>query len=465
MTDLASDKPSDGENLDIASRWKRETQGKTYHVDELVSLVKGFLADAQPEDREALQESILEWLCEEFHFYIDLLRSTAKKFDLDRLYWQRLSLEEMDALSAAIQAELQTEFEARGKQGVDLQAQSAMYFYKISRTLGSFTEAIAALQESRKQNIADGLAQLLHDFNGVNTYPLLYLHEASSNRAFAEDHPENLDMKVEAEMSYGYAHFAGHAFQHLIACHQLLLRRLMAKHQLLLEEMDISAFMEVTANAQAFRFNNMEAPLTHISIEVEKEEGVNSILKASPDALHLIFLNVFKNAAKIIQERKIAKEKQTIHLRFFEREGVLFLHYNDHIGGLDLTALFHSAVEKTIHWTHNRAGEQLPAPLRVIQGGAFNAADMFTMRDLCELIFLERVRARRGGSGLGMKETYELLAENGMMLSTALNREEGTQFLFAFPKSPTELGVLKDLMRRVEAELDQKETVKLGLAA
>lgn len=87
------------------------------------------------------------------------------------------------------------------------------------------------------------------------------------------------------------------------------------------------------------------------------------------------------------------------------------------------------------------------------------------MRDLCELIFLDRIHARDGGSGIGMAEAKDLMAKNGMYISTALNREDGTQFVLAFPRKPLDEKTLRQKVDLVERRLDAKENANLGLMA
>lgn len=85
------------------------------------------------------------------------------------------------------------------------------------------------------------------------------------------------------------------------------------------------------------------------------------------------------------------------------------------------------------------------------------------MRDMCELIFLDRIYARNGGSGVGMTEAKDLMTKNGMYISTALNRENGTQFLLAFPRAPLDEKTLKERVAKTEEQLDRKENEKLNL--
>lgn len=306
------------------------------------------------------------------------------------------------------------------------------------------------------------LAQFLHDMGGL---------EGDAVRDMEIVH--SLEGEADEETQAAQTHYsksvrmAGMGVLRLLACTEILASRLGGRSELPKEDLNVQDLLEQVGYSQEYRFNEAKrgGKEMQLKFDVTAEPGTDTGLHASKEALYLIFMNIMKNAGKICAERNIPFDAQKITIELFERDDVLYVHYNDHLGGLDLTKIFESATRQALAQARNKTREQIAHPFQVILGGSFSAADQFTMRDLCELVFLSKVHARSGGSGLGLGEAKALMSQNGMYVSTSLNREDGTQFLLAFPKHDVPEKDLQDRVRQVEKELDARENKRLDIAA
>jgi signal transduction histidine kinase len=226
---------------------------------------------------------------------------------------------------------------------------------------------------------------------------------------------------------------------------------------------DLSALCDHVGKSIIFRFRTLKRIAPGLEIDVDVETGTKTQMMGREALIYLVIMNILKNAPKIMAERKTPEEKQKINLQLFERKGVLFFHYEDEAGGIDITRLLAASVRTIQNRTQASAQDQLSPTLKVIRGGAFQAAEQLTLQSICDLIFEQYVTARQGGSGLGLHEAKDLLSEHGAYIQATPTLRNGTQFLIAFPQDEVEPGDLQRIIHEVKVELDQKEATALKL--
>jgi hypothetical protein len=230
------------------------------------------------------------------------------------------------------------------------------------------------------------------------------------------------------------------------------------------KEFNLAKLVDHIARSMVFRFRTLEKTLEGLEINFEVEEGTDATLFGREPLLYLVIMNILKNAPKIMEERSLPSERQKVSMSLFEREEVLFLHYEDEAGGLDINQLLASAVHKIRHAVKAGAKNELTPTLSVIQGGAFQASQQLTLQSVCDLVFEEYVSARSGGSGLGLREAKDLLSQHGAYIQATPTLKNGTQFLIAIPKKAISAEDRDRIIHNAMVELDEKATKALGIA-
>jgi signal transduction histidine kinase len=249
-----------------------------------------------------------------------------------------------------------------------------------------------------------------------------------------------------------------------IGCSQLFAARLTDDWKFESKPFNLHQLVEQTAHSIEFIFNERRSGAIKINIEVEKETPTEVI--GNEAMIYLMIMNIFKNTAKIMMERKTKKEDQQINVKLIERDGVLFIHYTDTAGGIDINGVIASAVERIVEVqskTETEDEEAMPRTLRVISQGSWNMARQLTLQDICNLIFEGYISAREGGSGIGLSEGKEILNKHGAYIQVSPTRSKGTQFLIAFPLQDTSLEDLQRTIDQTKYELDQTENAHLGI--
>jgi hypothetical protein len=137
-------------------------------------------------------------------------------------------------------------------------------------------------------------------------------------------------MKLEYSKS---VRMAGIGVLRLLACTEILASRLSDRSTLPKQDLNVQELLEQVGYSQEYRFNEAKQGGKEMQLKFAflAEPGTNSTLHASKEALYLIFMNIMKNAGKICAERTIPFDAQKITIELFERDEVLFVHYNDHL--------------------------------------------------------------------------------------------------------------------------------------
>lgn len=279
--------------------------------------------------------------------------------DLDACYRDELSDEQLIELQKKIYAAFSDLTESEGLNDLASPADVAS-LYRLTDITQAIASPIMRIAE-RYSSEGGSLSVFLHDIAGKEMHGIQGMGMRAELREFSQNQ-KNAPEKASAYVKWqnGLIRCSGIGILKFLACTELLAWRLDPETKLRQDTFDLKNLVEKTGESQSVRFNFKEK--LKLTCEVNAEEGTNTIITASEEMVYIIFMNIIKNAGKIMAERKIPEADQKVEINLFERDNILFVHYTDRIGGLDITKLYQSAVARVREITKNKAGELLPYP-------------------------------------------------------------------------------------------------------
>lgn len=428
----------EGENPNL------ENDFSTFHEN-----LHDFLSTAQPEHKEELTDLIKEKVIETLLKIADILRTMRHTFaeKLEDLSQGKLTPRQKKDLYTKINAYIAKNTGCK----------------KIESFIRLINSYVASLNWTKETNIA--FAHLHHDIAGKEINGLLALPREQTLIERGGIIPSESTVANMAMWSprtkAGAVTFLKLAGILKIFCQRNQDTRLTPSF----EPVDLNTLLSMIGEAEKCMFKEASSrySLNKFDINVTVEPGTNTNIQADPEYLYLMFMNIIKNTGKILHERQkkgeIPKERGEINIKLFTRNNILFVHYTDDAGGLDITKLFNAGVEQTKAGNQQAATtERIRNVFGTIRQGSFHATRQLTLEDIAMLIFQERLSARQGGSGLGLSEAYSLLAEHSAFVRPALRKlKNGAQFLMGFPLRNMRKVERDTTFQQVADEIDNAE--------
>lgn len=320
-------------------------------------------------ERTMLFKKINLHISRELKTLLDVMRPILHSLepDLNACYREELTDEKLQMIQKKIYDAFQ-DLSVTYMHGQEDEDDNTRSIYALTSVVQGIASPLMRMQEIYRFGGAAPMSTFLHDIAGEEMHGVQGMSDRVRYREMLGDIDDNA-RKISAFVQWkeGLIRSSGIGMLKFIACTELLAWRLNPEMELNKTTFDLSSLIEMTGYSQSVRFNFKNK--INLNCMVRVEEGTNTMITASKEMLYIIFMNILKNSGKIMAERKVPESDQAVEVNIFEQDDVLFIHYTDHIGGLDLTKLFQSAVKRVREIVRNRAGELLPHPLQVIAGG------------------------------------------------------------------------------------------------